>query len=69
MPTVLVEREGACAIVTLNRPEVRNALNLEMVRELSAVLTGLESDSEIGAINITGSGDKAFVAGADIEEL
>jgi enoyl-CoA hydratase/carnithine racemase len=69
MPTVLVEREGACAIVTLNRPEVRNALNLEMVRELSAVLTGLESDSEIGAIILTGSGDKAFVAGADIEEL
>lgn len=69
MPTVLVERDGACAIITLNRPDVRNALNLEMVRELSDVLTELESDSTVGAIILTGAGDKAFVAGADIEEL
>jgi len=69
MSTVLVERDGRCAILTLNRPEVRNALNLAMVRELSAVLTELESDGGVGAVILTGAGEKAFVAGADIEEL
>jgi enoyl-CoA hydratase len=69
MATVLVDREGSCARITLNRPEVHNALNLEMVHELGAVLSELESDSQIGAIILTGAGDRAFVAGADIEEL
>ena len=56
------------AIVTLNRPEVLNALNLQLVRELDEFVTQAEEDDGIGAIVITGAGDRAFSAGADIHE-
>jgi 2-(1,2-epoxy-1,2-dihydrophenyl)acetyl-CoA isomerase len=56
------------AIVTLNRPEVLNALNLTLVRELDQFLTEAEADDGIGAVIITGSGERAFSAGADIHE-
>ncbi|MEC8858134.1 MAG: enoyl-CoA hydratase/isomerase family protein [Chloroflexota bacterium] len=56
------------AIVTLNRPEVLNALNLQLVRELDEFVTEAEQDDSIGAIVITGAGDRAFSAGADIHE-
>jgi 2-(1,2-epoxy-1,2-dihydrophenyl)acetyl-CoA isomerase len=56
------------AIVTLNRPEVLNALNLQLVRELDEFVTGAEQDDSIGAIIITGAGERAFSAGADIHE-
>ncbi|MCA9728812.1 MAG: enoyl-CoA hydratase/isomerase family protein [Candidatus Eisenbacteria bacterium] len=69
MATVLIDRAGPCVRITLNRPEVRNALNLEMVRELGAALGQLEPDDSIGAVILTGAGEKAFVAGADIAEL
>lgn len=66
---LLVEREGAVAIVTLNRPRVLNALNAATIRELGQVMTALGGDADVRAIVLTGAGEKAFVAGADINEL
>ncbi len=64
-----VEVQDRIATVTVNRPEVRNALNSEVVRELMAAFQRLAADPAVGAIILTGAGDKAFVAGADIKEL
>ena len=60
------ERQGPVGIVTLNRPEALNALSLEMLDQLDGVLDGVERDTEIRALIITGAGEKAFSAGADI---
>ncbi len=56
-------------MVTLNRPKVLNALNALMIGELQAALAELESDAAVRAIVLTGSGERAFAAGADINEL
>ena len=56
------------AIVTLNRPEVLNALNLQLVTELDEAISEMERDDGVGAIIITGAGERAFSAGADIHE-
>lgn len=56
------------AIVTLNRPEVLNALSYQLVRELDEFVTQAEEDDSIGAIIVTGAGERAFSAGADIHE-
>ena len=56
------------AILTLNRPEVLNALSLKLSREVDAFLTEAEADDGIGAVIITGAGERAFSAGADIHE-
>ena len=56
------------AIITLNRPEVLNALNLQLVSELDEAITEMERDDGVGAIIITGAGERAFSAGADIHE-
>lgn len=66
---ILVERDGAVAIVTLNRPSVLNALNAALLDGLKQALTQLDSDAAVRAIVITGAGSKAFAAGADIGEL
>ena len=66
--TIKIEQAQRVAIVTLNRPEVLNALNLQLVRELDTALTALEADEDVGAIVITGAGERAFSAGADIHE-
>lgn len=66
---VAVERDGAVAVVTLNRPQVLNALNAGLLEKLSRVLKELDSNAAVRAIVITGSGTKAFAAGADIGEL
>ncbi len=66
---ILVDVQDRLAIVTINRPEVRNALNSEVVRELTAAFQRLAADPAVGAILLTGAGDKAFVAGADIKEM
>ena len=63
--TEQVDRVG---IITLNRPQVLNALNLQLVRELDQAILAMEEDDGVGAIVITGSGDRAFSAGADIHE-
>jgi enoyl-CoA hydratase len=66
---VQVEKGEAWALVTLNRPKVLNALSRELLEELDAVISWVEQDEEIRVLIITGSGEKAFVAGADITEL
>jgi enoyl-CoA hydratase len=66
--TLLVEDRGAVGLVTLNRPEALNALNSQLMDELTAALDIFERNSETGCIIITGSG-RAFAAGADIKEM
>jgi len=62
------EGEGV-ALVTLNRPEVRNALDLRMVEELRIAFTRLAARDDVRAVIVTGAGDRAFLSGADIAEL
>jgi enoyl-CoA hydratase len=66
---LLVEREGAVAVVTISRPKVRNALNGQTMRELRQAMEELQQDPSVRAIVLTGAGERAFVAGADINEL
>ncbi|MCK2239881.1 MULTISPECIES: enoyl-CoA hydratase [unclassified Crossiella] len=66
--TILVERHDRVGLITLNRPKALNALNLELMREVTTVARELDRDPDIGAIVITGSA-KAFAAGADIKEM
>lgn len=66
---ILLEEKENIAIVTLNRPDKLNALNSDTLSELETVFTYLNEKEDIRAIILTGSGDKAFVAGADIAEL
>ncbi|MDP9025739.1 MAG: enoyl-CoA hydratase-related protein [Candidatus Eremiobacteraeota bacterium] len=66
---IIVDKDGAVAVVTLNRPAVLNALNSKLMGELSFALLELERNADVRAIVITGSGAKAFAAGADIAEL
>ncbi|MCC6992216.1 MAG: enoyl-CoA hydratase/isomerase family protein [Acidobacteria bacterium] len=66
---LLVEREGAVAIVTLNRPDKLNALNTLTLSEIHHLMLALGADPAVGAIVLTGAGPKAFAAGADISEL
>ena len=66
---LLVERDAATLIVTLNRPSKLNALNSQTLTELGQVLDEAAADDGIRALVLTGAGEKAFVAGADIEEL
>jgi enoyl-CoA hydratase len=67
--TILVEREDGVALVTLNRPKVLNALNQLMISELRAALAQLENDAAVRVVILTGAGERAFAAGADIAEL
>jgi len=67
--TVVVEKKGAIALVTLNRPDKLNAFNPELLRGLNDALDAVEEDPAVRVFVITGAGDKAFVAGADIEQL
>ena len=69
LKNVLLEKEGNVAIVTMNRPKALNALNSETLKELDNVIEDLEKDNEIYAVVLTGAGEKAFVAGADISEM
>ena len=66
--TIIVETKGRVGLVRLNRPNALNALNAQLIDELSAALDGFEADDGIGCIVITGS-EKAFAAGADIKEM
>ena len=66
---LLIERDGAVAIVTFNRPKVLNALNAQTLTELAGAITSFKDDDAVRAIVITGAGEKSFVAGADITEL
>lgn len=66
--TITLETNGHVGVVTLDRPDALNALNAQIMSELSVAIERLEEDDTIGAIIITGS-DKAFAAGADIKEM
>jgi len=66
---IIVETEENIAVLTINRPSQLNALNSETIAELGAAFKTLEADNNTKAIIITGSGTKAFVAGADIKEF
>lgn len=66
---VLVEISSKMAWVTINRPNQLNALNKETISELNAALKDLEENEEVRVVLLTGSGEKAFVAGADIKEF
>ncbi|MPZ16501.1 MAG: enoyl-CoA hydratase [Luteitalea sp.] len=66
---VLVAREGATATITVNRPAVLNALSRATLEEIETVVGELGADDAVRAVIVTGSGTKAFVAGADIREL
>jgi enoyl-CoA hydratase len=64
-----VERSGGTAVVTVNRPDALNALDLDHASELRGRLAGLAVDEGVRAVLVTGAGDKAFVAGADIKYM
>ncbi|MDT3683775.1 MAG: enoyl-CoA hydratase [Pseudorhodoplanes sp.] len=65
---IIVEKRGQVGIIRLNRPEALNALNNQLMEELTEAIDGLESDDEVGALIITGN-EKAFAAGADIKDM
>ena len=68
--TLLIERHAdGYAVVTLNRPEALNALNSALFADLAAFLDAVEHDDGVRCLILTGSGDKAFAAGADIKEM
>ncbi len=66
---ILCEIKSPVAYLTINRPNQLNALNKQTIEELSACLKALEADKSVRTIILTGSGEKAFVAGADIKEF
>ena len=67
--TLLVEQRGRVALITINRPEKRNALNIKTRQEGAAALEELREDEGVRVVVFTGAGDKAFIAGADIVEF
>lgn len=67
--TLLVERAGAVVVITINRPAKLNALNAQTIAELGQAFEGCAADAAVRAVVLTGAGEKAFVAGADITEL
>ena len=66
---ILIEKEDKLAIITINRPQSLNALNAQTISELSSAFNDLDTDNSCRVIIITGTGEKSFVAGADIKEF
>ena len=66
---ILLEKKNSIAYVTVNRPKVLNALNMATMEELRAAFHDIKNDSSVRVVIFTGSGEKAFIAGADIGEL
>ena len=64
----MVEKDGAIAVVTMNRPQALNALSYALVKDLSLAIQELDQDNEVRVIVVTG-GEKVFAAGADIKEM
>jgi enoyl-CoA hydratase len=66
---ILLKKEDKLSIITINRPESLNALNAKTIQEISAALDEVNSDNSCRVVILTGSGEKSFVAGADIKEF
>ena len=66
---ILYEKRDGIAFITFNRPKVLNALNRKTVEELRDALTEARDDASVRVLILTGTGEKSFVAGADISEL
>jgi enoyl-CoA hydratase len=66
---IIYQKENGLAIITFNRPEARNALNYRAIDEALEAANDAEADDSVRVLILTGAGDKAFVAGADIGEL
>ena len=66
---ILLEVNDGIALVTLNRPDKLNALNYELIDGLMATLDAIETDAAVRAVILTGAGERAFSAGADIREF
>ena len=66
---LILEREAGVAVVTLNRPQVHNALNATLLGALGETIDDLSADSTVNAVVLTGAGERSFCAGADLEEL
>ena len=69
MENILTESKDRITVVTVNRPEALNALNGDIVHELKDVFRTIREDEKTGVVILTGTGDKAFIAGADIKEM
>ena len=69
MTNVLLEKKGNIAVATINRPKALNALNSQVLEDLNELVDLVTADEEIRALVLTGAGEKAFVAGADIGEM
>ncbi len=66
---ITIDKDGKTAVVTINRPSKMNALNAATLSEIAQAFHVLEADNEVRGIILTGAGEKAFVAGADIQEF
>src|SRR5437879_11385187 len=66
---ILFEKKGAIGYVTVNRPKVLNALNMATMEDLRAAFHDVKNDRDVRVVIVTGAGEKAFIAGADISEL
>jgi len=69
MPGLRITAEGRVSVITVNRPEVLNALNTALLEEFLATLQDLGNDPGVGVLIVTGAGDRSFIAGADIKEM
>ena len=69
MNNVLLDQQESTVIVTINRPDKLNALNSEVIESLNSIFDKIESDNSIQSVILTGSGEKAFIAGADIKQM
>ena len=69
MTNILLEKKGLIAVATIDRPKALNALNSEVLSDLGELVETVKADADIRALVITGAGEKAFVAGADIGEM
>ncbi|WP_425228902.1 crotonase/enoyl-CoA hydratase family protein [Sphingomonas sp.] len=68
-PAVLVTRDGHVTVITINRPDARNAINLAVSLGIGDALAAADADPEVRAVIVTGAGDQAFSAGADLKAL
>lgn len=69
LKNITLEKDGNLAVITINRPKALNALNSDTLKDLDLAITNIEKDSNVYCVILTGSGEKSFVAGADISEM